>query len=334
MRPHSLGQTLITGVYRTGSEYLAQLVGCHPGVAVGMYSVNGLRFIDGRYDPFSKRQNYLAALNDTATRVKERYGQTVDIPSVLQELDRLDHVDYGSFYDVLMCHLYLRQPATQWAEKNQLLWREIPRFLEMMPNGRVILILRDPRSVLVSFKHYTYAAPPAYLGAIFNCFDAMIHAKRYQREMPDRVLVVRYEDAARNPQQVSEQCWQFLELQGRYDVAANRGWVDAYGRPWHANSSFQDQSNGRPFDVADSLERWRSRISDAELGLTEGICGDLMEEFGYQRADARSIDWLEAMRLFIDSPLVLGYFRRWLMDGEGIEAFPTDPLKPENWRND
>jgi hypothetical protein len=36
----------------------------------------------------------------------------------------------------------------------------------------------------------------------------------------------------------------------------------------------------------------------------------------------------------IDSPKILSYFRRWLMDGEGIEAFPTDPLKRKNWRND
>jgi hypothetical protein len=334
MNPHSSAQTLITGVYRTGSEYLAQLIGCHPKVAVGMYSVNVLRFIDGHYDPISVRKNYINALTDTAARVRERYGLVVDIPSITNELDSLESVDYGSFYDVLMCHLYMKQPATQWAEKNQLLWREIPRFLEMMPNGRAILILRDPRSVLVSFRHYTYAASPAYLGAVFNCFDAMVHAKLYQLEMPERVLVVRYEDAARNPQKISERCWQFLELDGPYDVAANREWTDAYGRPWHANSSFDDGSKLQPFDVADSLERWRDRISKAELSLTEGVCGDLMEEFGYQRTDPQLIDWLQAMRLMIDSPKILSYFRRWLMDGEGIEAFPTDPLKRKNWRND
>lgn len=334
MKPRSSAQTLITGVYRTGSQYLTQLVGCHPNIDASMYSVNVLRFVDGRYDPISTRANYTTALTDVATRVKARYGRLVDIPSVLQELDRLDHVDYGSFYDVLMCHLYLRQPATQWAEKNQLLWREIPRFLEMMPNGRAILILRDPRSVLVSFKRFTYAAPPAYLGAIFNCFDAMNHAIRYQREMPERVLVVRYEDAARNPQQVAERCWRFLNIDGTYDVTKNQGWMDAYGRPWHSNTAFKDESNNRPFEVADTLERWRGRISDAELDLTEAICGDLMVMFDYQRVDSRSIDWPQAIRLFIDSPLVLGYFRKWLMDGEGIEEFPTDPLKSENWRDD
>lgn len=334
MNPRSSIQTLITGVYRTGSEYLAQLIGTHPEVAVGMYSVNVLRFVDGRYDPISRRENYLTALIDTAARVRERYGLLVDIPFVMQELDRLNQVDYGSFYDILMCHLYMKQPATRWAEKNQLLWREIPRFLEMMPNGRAILILRDPRSVLVSFRHYTYAVQPAYLGAIFNCFDAMTHAKRYQREMPERVLVVRYEDAARNPQQVSERCWRFLEIEGTYDVTTNREWVNVYGRPWHANSSFDDGSNIRPFDIGGSLERWRNRISSAELDLTEGVCGDLMEEFGYQRTDHRLIDWPQAMRLIVDSPQILGFFKRWLMEGEGIEAFPTDPLKPENWRKE
>lgn len=334
MKLCSSAQTLITGVYRTGSEYLAQLVGSHPEVAVGMYSINVLRFVDGRYDPISRKENYLKALTDTAERVYKRYGRVIDIPTVVSKLDSIEFVDYGTFYDVLMCHLYMKGAATQWAEKNQLLWREIPRFLEMMPNGRAILILRDPRSVLVSFKHYTYAAPPAYLGAIFNCFDAMIYAKRYKLEMPDRVLVVRYEDAALNPQKISEECWRFLELEGTYDVTANREWMDAYGRPWYANSSFDDGCKTRLFDVADSLERWRNRISRVELDLTEGICGELMEEFGYQRTDPQLIAWPQAMKLMIDSPQMLAYFRRWLMDGEGIEAFPSDPLKPENWRND
>ncbi|MCF8176894.1 MAG: sulfotransferase [Sulfuritalea sp.] len=333
MKPCSSTQTLITGVYRTGSEYLAQLVGSHPQVAVGMYSINVLRFVAGRYDPISRRENYLTALTDTAERVQKRYGRVIDIPSILSELDRIERVDYGTFYDVLMCHLYMKSPAKQWAEKNQLLWREIPRFLEMMPNGRAILILRDPRSVLVSFKHYTYAVPPAYLGAIFNCFDAMIYAKRYQLEMPGRVLVVRYEDAANDPQKISEECWRFMELEGTYDVSANQERTDAYGRPWHTNSSFHDGSEAR-FDVTDSLERWRNRISKAELDLTEGICGELMGEFGYQRSDPQTIDWPQAMKLMIDSPQILSYFRRWLMDGEGIEAFPADPLKPENWRID
>lgn len=298
-----------------------------------MYSVNVLRFVDGYYDPISTRENYLRALTDTAARVKERYGLVVDVPFITKELDNLDNVDYGRFYDVLMCHLYMKPLATQWAEKNQLLWREIPRFLEMMPNGRAILILRDPRSVLISFKNYTYAPPPAYLGAVFNCFDAMVHAKRYQLEMPGRVLVVRYEDAARNPQKVSEQCWQFMELDGTHDVVANREWTDAYGRPWQANSSFDDGRSIRPFDIADSLERWKKRISAAERDLTEGVCGELMDEFGYQQTNPQLIDWLQVMKLMIDDPQMLAYFRRWLMDGEGIEAFPTDPLKRENWRN-
>lgn len=333
MKSNSSSQTLITGTYRTGSQYLTQLIGCHPSINASMYSVNVLRFVDGRYDPISKRANYTTALADVAARVKARYGREVDIPFVLHELDSLPQVDYGKLYDILMCHLYLRYPATHWAEKCQLLWREIPRFLEMMPNGRAILILRDPRSVLVSFKRLTYATPPAYLGAIFNCFDAMKHAMRYQREIPERVLVVRYEDAACKPQQVAEQCWRFMNIDGTSDVTQNHGWMDSNGKPWHSNTvfKFNDERDAQPFDVEDTLERWRGRISDDEIALTEGICGDLMETFDYQRAGSRLIDWPQAMKQFIDSPLVLSYFRKWLMDGEGIEEFPTDPLKPENW---
>ena len=35
------------------------------------------------------------------------------------------------------------------------MWREIPTFIGMLPNAKAIHIIRDPRSVLASFKKYT-----------------------------------------------------------------------------------------------------------------------------------------------------------------------------------
>ena len=49
----STSQTLITGVYRTGTEYLTQLVNCHPNISATMYSVNIYRFVEGKYDPIN-----------------------------------------------------------------------------------------------------------------------------------------------------------------------------------------------------------------------------------------------------------------------------------------
>lgn len=330
----SLSQTLITGVYRTGSEFIALLAGCHPALSVTMYSVNVLRFTYGRFDPISEPRQYRAALDELEQRLAARYQCALPRAEILAVLERSARVDYGLFYDAVMSALYVRPPAEHWAEKNQLLWREIPRFIDMMPNGRAILVLRDPRSVLVSFRKYTYAPPPAYLGAVFNCFDAMQKALRFRSELsPERFLVVRYEDAATGPQAAAERIWRFLGLEGTYDVNDRRNWRDAYGRPWHANSSFHANDDASVFDLSRSIRRWEGEISEHERALTEGVCGGLMRDFGYDVGGSRD-DWQPASQLFAGDEQVTGYYRHWQRTGEGIEAFPTDPLNPENWRSD
>ena len=334
MQPRSESQTLITGVYRTGSEFVANLLGCHPEVSVSMYSVNAPRFIYGRYDPVSEPARYRAAVEDLARRLWQRYQRKLDVDGVLSELDRLPSVDYGTLYDVAMCSLYIEPPARHWAEKNQLLWREIPAFLTSVPNGKAILVVRDPRSVLASFKKYTYAAPPAYLGAVFNCLDAMQYALRYRNEVePSRFLLIRYEDAARAPQTAAETMWRFLGLRGTYDVSKREGWVDSHGRPWRANSSFHSNDDARTFDVESSVRRWEAQLDPAEMSLTEGVCGAIMREFGYAPT-LDTPDWLAAFRMFAHNDEITAHFRRWLVTGEGVEAFPTDPLNPANWKDD
>ena len=329
----SKSQTLITGVYRTGSEYIANLINCHPQIIVTMYSVNMMRFIYNRYNPISEKSNFEAALDDLNDRLQMRYHQSLNKAKLMDAFAGCERLDYGFFYDAVVCSLYMKYPAEHWAEKNQLLWREIPIFLDLMPNGKAILIIRDPRSVLLSFKSYTYAPPPAYIGAVFNSLDAMQYGLRYQQTLPnDRFCCIRYEDVARNPEKVTAKIWQFLNLDGLYDISDQTSWKDAYGQPWHTNSSFHDNSDQKPFDVEASINRWRSGLSAEEIALVEGVCEEAMIKFGYTLSKANA-DWLSVASLFLQNDTMTNYFKHWLSSGEGIEAFPTDPLDEKNWRN-
>jgi hypothetical protein len=332
--PYSDSQTLITGVYRTGSEYVAQLINSHPEISVTMYRVNVIRFIYDRYNPIADKKNYTSALNELEERLRVRYDVSINKELILDSFSRVRNLDYGKFYDIVMNALYLSKTVYHWAEKNQLLWRAIPLFIDIMPNGKTILIIRDPRSVLLSFKKYTYAEPPAYLGAVFNCLDSMQYALIYKDQFPsNKFFVVRYEDAANKPVKTARRIWRFLGLSEKFDITVEEmaGWTDAYGKTWQVNSSFHSDDNPLPFDVKAAIDRWKKWLSEVEISLVEGVCGDIMEKFGYERS-LKSPDWLSAMRLFVSDDKIMSYFKHWLLTGEGIEAFPTDPLKPENWR--
>jgi hypothetical protein len=322
-------QCLMTGVYRSGTEFTSLLLSGHPDVSSTMYHVNVLRFCLGRYDPIDAPERLSAAVGDIAERLLDRYSIKLDADAVIDRCRAAPRVDYAVLYDSVMSTLWIDGTRRHWVEKAQLLWREIPRFIDMMPNGRAILVVRDPRSVLASFKRYTYAPPPAYLGAIFNCYDALQSALRYRRELPqERFLLVRYEEAALEPEAVRRQMFEFLGVDPERGALEPSRWRDASGAPWVANSSFDDGSGG--FDASSSVDRWKRGLEAAEIGLVESVCGDLLPAFGYEPSGVE-FDWLDSLRLFLHDGAITEHFRRFLFRGEGVEAFPTDPLEPQNW---
>ena len=72
---NSKSQTLITGTYRSGSEFLTLLLNSHPELAATMYRVNLIRFVFQRYDPILKLNNLKAALLDTNKRLLDKDKQ-------------------------------------------------------------------------------------------------------------------------------------------------------------------------------------------------------------------------------------------------------------------
>ncbi len=325
----SNGQVLITGVYRSGTEYFSSIISGHPQLSCTMYHVNGLRFMYGKYDPIENRENYTLAVTDTARRLKQRYDLVLDTDQVNEQCSRLGKVSYGVLYDLIMTVLWLGDSRRFWAEKCQLVWREIPEFFSSLPGSKAFMVLRDPRSVLASFKHFTYAPAPAYLGAVFNCYDAMVRASEYQTQFPDRFRVFLYEEFVRKPVQARKAAWEFLGLETKdmLDVAPDLR--DSSGRLWASNSTF-DMESRNEFDIGQSIERWKQYLSPEEIMLAEYVNQNTMENCGYERS-SRPVDWEAMLRLFLYDEKITDYFRGFLLDESGIQEFPTDPVNPDSW---
>jgi len=325
----SLSQALLTGVYRSGTEYVSLLLSGHPELSSTMYHVNSLRFIEQSASTLTVPENLTCALEETRARLAERYDFELDITAVRNQVSDGGQISRGRLYDAIMSVLWLKDRKKHWIEKCQLLWREIPEFIETLPNGRAILVIRDPRSVLASFKKYTYAPNPLYLGAVFNCYDAMAAALGYLKDLPTgRILVVRYEDVSKEPRRWMEEMFSFLQLDpglASYDPAV---WTDFSKNPWVANSSFDDGQSR--FDIEASINRWRDHLSPLEIAFAEYVCGQQMREFDY-RPEGPELDWPEILKIILQDKIVTEYLREFMNTGKGIEAFPTDPLSHINW---
>lgn len=327
----SQSQTLITGVYRVGSEYLTQLLDSHPNISSSMYRVNLIRFTLGKFGNLSVESNLNNAILDLNNRLNERYQMSVDADVVKQMFSSSKSKDYWTFYDIIMSHLYCDSKVIHWAEKNQLLWRDIPDFVTNMPNGKSIIIIRDPRSVLASFKKYTFVPEPAYLEAIFNCYDCLKFAKLYQEQLnEDRFLLLKYEECALDPKSAKEKMFGFLGLETGLDSVLI-GNKDAYGKDWFANSSFHsNEDNSSAFNVNSAINRWKNNLSDEEVFLTECICSEYMEFFGYELSH-RTGKRNNIFKKVLEDKRLSTFFQKWAMRSEGIQEFPVDPLLKDNW---
>lgn len=326
--PQSKSQTLITGVYRTGSEYLTLLLDCHPNLSATMYRVNALRFTWSKYKKFTRKNDVKIAVCELNKRLKERYG--IDLPEdVIVSIILNKGMDIANFYDAIMSYLYLKDEVLNWAEKCQLLWREIDLFLSLFANGKAIHIIRDPRSVLASFKNYTNFQYPACLGAIFNCFDSMKYAVSHK--VNKDIYVVKYEDILDDRDFVINSIWSFLGLSTGHEIDLSNA-KDAYGNPWFSNSSFEKNFSDSQFDKQRAKFGWHEKLNYDEISLTEYICGNLMQEFNYEISRKPSSE--KVIETFINSldNNSKKYFELW-KQGFGIQQFPANPILKETWDN-
>lgn len=307
---------LITGCYRSGTEYVTQLLNNHPNLAAKMYTTNFMRYYFKKYDPIA--ENYLKLINNAYDTIKSRHKIKFNLKNVINNIDK---PSYGSIYDAIMSDLYINDEVKHWGEKTQLVWREIPQFLNMFPDGKCINIIRDPRSVLASFKKHTYAKKPLYLGAIFNCFDSMKHSVTYTNYYPNKFLNVKYEDVLMNEEDELKKIFDFLGLSSDHDLTSRVGWVDTSGNPWKDNTEF-----GK-FSKTSSVNRWKKNLLTWEVDMCETINDKYMKKFGYER-DIKpniTITWK-----YNKHPKVIEYLDLWRMN-KGIQEFPTDPNDPSNW---
>jgi hypothetical protein len=333
----SKSQTLITGLYRSGTEYITHLIDSHPSISATMYRINILRFAYKKNNNIIFKENYRKVLTDLNKRLKLRYNIKLNTKRICDHIKTLKtKVTYGKLYDIIMSDLYLKGSIEHWAEKNQLMWREIPEFIRIMPNGKAIIIVRDPRSILASWKNHTYAKKPLYLESIFNSFDLFNFIKKNKKLIKKKKLyIVQYEKVLLQPKSEINKIFKFLNIPCLKNIKINERQLDAYGNIWKTNSSFEKSKNPRVFDKKLSKIRWKKNLSDEEILVTEMICSEYMKYFGYKSKykikDKKILK--NSLNLLIKNKQIEEHLKTYFKKREGIQKFPTNPLDPKNWSN-
>ena len=117
-----------------------------------------------------------------------------------------------NIYSTLLNQIFKDYDYKYIGETECLSWTKIPYTLEMFPKSKTLLIIRDLRDVVVSFKKMTHAPNNDYLIALFNAISAMDHCIEYENAYPDRFYGIRFESLKANPEREVQKICKFLEV--------------------------------------------------------------------------------------------------------------------------
>ncbi len=318
----------LSSLYRSNSTFLAGVIGCHPTYTATSSVVKYLRFCIGRYDPITVKENYVRLVRETHRRVEARWRMRFDVDAVLGDAESRG-VSYAVLYDSIMAHLLAAHGAsgTSWIEKIALMWSRIPEFLAMFPHGKVIHVLRDPRSVTASYKMMTNEPGYTYLDAAFNTVHAIDSIDRYQALLgPERVMMLRAEDVAANPRAAVDRICAFLNIDYSDRMLDPDSYGVTIGETWHDNTSF----GGAMVGFAPATQRWRDVMTPAETMFVELVTQPHLARYGYEADNhfPSKADW-DAMYGFLEDPFIRKRFEKWLQTGQGSEGYRTDPYHTE-----
>jgi len=188
----------------------------------------------------------------------------------------------AAFIDAFAARYRALRGRPRWVEKTPLNIRQIGWILERFPEARVIHVIRDGRDVVCSLRDHPDRrwVDGAWVKEL-NPRSIEEHARRWVADTgagmawraDPRVLEVRYEDLAREPERTLRRVLAFLGEP--YDpalLAAEEGREAAAGpgRPDAAGPI-----------VTGSIGRWRSDLSPAEQEVVRRVAGQRLMELGY-----------------------------------------------------
>jgi hypothetical protein len=318
----------VSGVYRSGTTFLAALLGAHPDFEATSSTVKFLRFNLGRYGDLREHDNLRNLLCDTQRRLQTRWNLNLDGDLVLRDLLGAEDVTYAHCYDAIMRALLLEgaPPQARWVEKLAMQWSDIPLFLQMFPDAHVIHIIRDPRDVMASYKAMTFETGFAYLDAAFNCRHAMDSVEKYRECLPpERFLAIRAEDIGSDVKASVDRICEFLGVNPSPSMLNDKE-LSARGEDWRTNTSFEGEFSAFPMPTP----RWPEHLSRAETIFAELITQPQFSRWGYSAAPGTlTVDDMIDVARFLEDPFIARRFTNWINNGEGSEGYKSDPYEHE-----
>lgn len=271
----------VVGSGRSGTTLLRLMLDSHPMLAIPGESTF-IRYLWMNRDYYWRRGQFQPRLLLKAILADPNF-QRWEIPAE-RVWARVQLLETPSFSDIIAAPFEAYADShgkSRWGDKTPNYVLSIREIAQLFPDASFVHVIRDGRNVALS-----YMSIPMFTGGIWAATwlwrDRVNAGLRAGKSLgPQRYLQIRYEDLVRNPERELRALCVFLNLEFSGDML--RYYLDAESRlqappdrvRFHENIS----APPRP-----SLTDWRSEMPRDDLLIFESVAGDLLEEFGYERA--------------------------------------------------
>ena len=268
----------ISLLYRSGSTLLSLILDQSNEISSTSDTIHFMRFSYNKYLPIE--ENYKTLVEDTASRIKEKWGFELNQEDVLKRVSEHSKISQAVVYDSLVRSFLNLNNSQRWCDRTAVGWERIPDFLEMFPNGKALHIYRDPRAVLLSFKKYTFLKEPAYLDSIFASSALFNFLNRKSIKENPNIFQLKYEDLVAEPENEIKTLCNFLEIEYTPKMLDVKNFKDKFGNSFDGNSS---HFKGKSKIDNSSVNIWKNQLSKVEIYFTEHILGKELDWFGYEK---------------------------------------------------
>ncbi|MGH9513715.1 MAG: sulfotransferase family protein [Terriglobales bacterium] len=185
----------------------------------------------------------------------------------------------GDFIRIVMDEVARKQNTPRWAvyDPDNVLYMR--RIKNEIPNALFVHIVRDGRDIALSlkkmgeFRPFPWNRKSASLEATALYWKWMVeNGRRNGKSIPQDYLEVRFEELVNDPSNTLKMLSAFVDQ----ELDCERIRSESLGSLQESNSSFRLERRQNP------VNRWREKLSAAQIADIETLVGDCLEKSGYK----------------------------------------------------
>ena len=207
---------------RSGGTLISNLLSMHKDVLITKDLLHFFRYIYRKYDPLNYK-NIKFLVNELAIRIKYRNDILMDPKKIMEHLpNNKENYHYSDVLIMLYDYIGHINDKKIIGEIANFEWFNIKNFLDLDRNFKAFQVIRDPRSIVASFKNITYEKDYSYLAMIFYWLDSVQCSEKLHDNK--NYFVTKFEDIHQKPEVVGKKIFNFLKLDFDKKILNNSEW--------------------------------------------------------------------------------------------------------------